>query len=135
MSSLQNSKFLDEGMKLVAYCPVCDTRFNPMEAHVLAKEGETHLVHVRCRKCMHSILALVLINQVGASSVGLLTDLSYEDVIKLRTGDALKIDDVIDTHQWIETGDWSQAFGSVNRDRISRVIKRKTKVVDERKNC
>ena len=79
MSSIQGSELWNEGLKLVSYCPVCETRYNPMEAQLLGQDGETHLLHVQCRTCHNSILALVLVNPSGASSVGLLTDLSYED--------------------------------------------------------
>lgn len=75
-----------------------------MEANLLGEEGETRLLHVQCRKCHHSILALVLVNQVGASSVGLLTDLTYEDVVKFRGNRAVTINDVIDVHRALEDG-------------------------------
>ncbi len=96
----------NDGLRLVSYCPVCETRYNPMEANLLGEDGETRLLHVQCRKCQHSILALVLVNQVGASSVGLLTDLTYEDVLKFRTNRLVSINDVIDVHSALEDGSW-----------------------------
>ncbi len=78
-----------------------------MAAHVLGENGETRLLHVQCRKCQHSILALVLVNQVGASSVGLLTDLTYEDVLNFRTNRLVSINDVIDVHSALEDGSWA----------------------------
>lgn len=77
-----------------------------MAANVLGEEGETRLLHVQCRRCHHSILALVLVNQVGASSVGLLTDLTYEDVLKFRVNRLVSINDVIDIHSALEDGSW-----------------------------
>ena len=125
MSSNQSSELWNEGLKLVSYCPVCETRYNPMEAQVLGQDGETHLLHVKCRKCSNSILALVLVNQAGASSVGLLTDLSYEDVIRFRSNVNVSINDVIDVHTYLEDGLWEKFLGRKQIERVRRRARKK----------
>lgn len=92
-----------------------------MEAQMLGQDGETHLLHVQCRKCQNSILALVLVNQTGASSVGLLTDLSYEDVIRFRGNGSVTVDDVIDTHRYLEDGGFERFLGKQQLERVRRV--------------
>lgn len=129
MSSKQGSEIWNEGLRLVSYCPVCETRYNPMQARILGQDGETHLLHVRCRKCHNSILALVLVNQVGASSVGLLTDLTYDDVIRFRSHESVSIDDVIDAHAFLEERGWETFL----RRRIIRK-KRTTKAKSKNEN-
>lgn len=108
-----------DGLRLVSYCPVCETRYNPMQAKLLGEDGETRLLHVQCRKCHHSILALVLVNQVGASSVGLLTDLTYEDVLKFRANRLVSINDVIDVHNVLEDGSWQRVTKMHHRVRAT----------------
>ncbi|MBI4713718.1 hypothetical protein HY771_00815 [Candidatus Uhrbacteria bacterium] len=103
MTSLTPEQWND-GLRLVSFCPVCETRFNPMEAKMLEEDGETRLLHVQCRKCRHSVLALVIVNKVGASSIGLLTDLLYEDVLKFRSNKHITVNDVIDVHTALEHG-------------------------------
>jgi hypothetical protein len=110
MSSSIGSELWNEELKLVSFCPVCDTRYNPMKARVLDQKDETHLLHVTCHKCNHSILALVLINQAGASSVGLLTDLNYEDVVRFASNGAVELDDVIKIHDFFEGDSWQNSF-------------------------
>ena len=95
------------------FCPVCDTRFNPMEARALGEDGDTHLFHVRCRKCANSILTLVMVNHAGVSSVGLVTDMSFEDVMRLREARKVTSDDVLKTHEWLSGGDWGTRLGPV----------------------
>ena len=124
MTNEQPSERWNDGLRLVSYCPVCETRYNPMEAKMLGEDGETRLLHVQCRKCHHSILALVLVNQVGASSVGLLTDLTYEDVLKFRTNRLVTINDVIETHHALETGFFQ---GMPQPRRRAKVVSRKEK--------
>ena len=109
MTSKNSSDLWNESLKLVSYCPVCEARYNSIEARILGKNGETHLLHIVCRKCCNSILSLVLVNQVGASSVGLMTDLTFDDVMKFRTGSSVSIDDVIEAHALFE-GDWQKKF-------------------------
>ncbi len=121
MNASQPSDRWNDGLRLVSYCPVCETRYLSMEAQLLAENGGTRLLHVRCRKCQHSILALVLVNQVGASSVGLLTDLSYEDVLKFRSNRLVSVNDVIDTHTALENGSWLKKNQSRRRTKVKRL--------------
>src|SRR3989338_6971110 len=118
MSTHLGSELWNEGLKLVSFCPVCETRYNSMEARLLGEQGETHLLHVQCRKCQNSILALILVNQVGASSVGLLTDLSYEDVIRAKSSRCISVDDVIGVLQMLETRHWEQELGRASQDQV-----------------
>ena len=104
--SSSSTNFWHDGLRIVSYCPLCEAEFNPMEARVLGEEGETHLVHVRCRSCLNAILALVLITKAGVSSVGLVTDLSYEDVIRFKTGAKVSVDDILEVHKLMEKGDF-----------------------------
>ena len=69
-----------------------------MEARVIDEREDKHLMHIRCKKCAHSILALVLVSGTGVSSMGLLTDLTFDDVLKFRDAQPITVDDVIAFH-------------------------------------
>lgn len=94
--------FSQESLRLISYCPVCDTSYNPMEARVIDERDGRHLMHIRCKKCAHSILALVLTSGMGVSSMGLLTDLTFDDVVQFREAKAITVDDVITLHHLLE---------------------------------
>ena len=96
------SQFSQESLRLISYCPVCDTSYNPMEARVIDERDGRHLMHIRCKKCAHSILALVLTSGMGVSSMGLLTDLTFDDVVRLRAAEPIVVDDVIALHHLLE---------------------------------
>ena len=113
----QNSKQFDE-MRLVSYCPVCETRSNAMQARMLGQAGETHLLHIQCQKCHNAFLSLVAVNQDGASSIGLLTDLSFEDVVRFHEQKAVSVDDVISAHEFLENGNWTSWFGKPARTHV-----------------
>ena len=48
----------------------------------------------------------MLVNQTGVSSVGLITDLTFEDVVRFRHKSKITVDDVILTHQFLAAGQW-----------------------------
>lgn len=130
MIPTQGSERWNEGLRLVSFCPVCETRYHPMEARMLGQDGETHLLHVQCRTCEHAILALVLVNHVGASSVGLLTDLSYEDVLSFREQSSVTVNDVLDVHEVFANDAWQLRLGRVHKKKLVRIKKKLKKLKD-----
>ncbi|MFH1429986.1 MAG: hypothetical protein ABIG71_00505 [Candidatus Uhrbacteria bacterium] len=113
-SSRRSPQFFQESLRLISYCPVCDTSYNPMEARVIDERDDKHLMHIRCKKCAHSILALVLTSSMGVSSMGLLTDLTFDDVTKFRDAEPISVDDVIVFHQLLEKKE-ADVFGPQRR--------------------
>jgi len=117
-----------EGLKLVSSCPVCETRYNPTDAHVLGQDAETHLLHLHCKKCQHTLLAFVLVNHVGASSIGFLTDLSYEDVLSFRANTPVAINDVLEIHELFSSDSWkTRLMGTFPTPVVRRVRKKQKK--------
>lgn len=86
---------------LITHCPVCNIRYNPMEARVLEEGENTHLIYIKCRSCQSAIMALIVTNSMGISSIGLITDLSADDVLKFKAGKPIDCDDVIEVHQFL----------------------------------
>ena len=100
--SNQSSPYFDEGVKLISYCPLCETSYNPQEARVLGEKEDSHLLHIQCGRCSNAIIALVLISSVGVSSVGLVTDLAYDEVNRFKEAKPVSTDDVIEAHHLLQ---------------------------------
>ena len=96
------ANFMNEGLRFLSVCPLCEASYNPLEARILSEENNSHLLHIQCRKCSNALLALVLVSQMGISSVGLITDLSFDDVLKYKDEAEVTADDVLDTHLLLE---------------------------------
>ena len=92
----------NDNPNLITHCPVCNLRFNPLEAKVLQEGEGGHLVYIKCRQCQGSILAVISANALGISSVGLITDLSGDDVMKFKQAEPISFDDVIAGHQFLK---------------------------------
>jgi hypothetical protein len=99
MFPLQNANLWNESLKVVSQCPLCKSRQNDMEARVLGQDGEARLLYLNCHKCGNSLLALVLVSHSGVSSIGMVTDLSYDDVRRFHQVDQVCTDDVLQIHQ------------------------------------
>lgn len=99
------SDIFKNNVKLVAYCPLCEQKFNPLEAQVLDERDEAYLVYFKCRKCYSSIVALVMANPWGLASIGLVTDLNNADLLRLRDSESVSDDDVLAMHVLMEKKD------------------------------
>lgn len=94
-----------ENLRVISSCPICNARYHTAEIRVLEERADAQLVYLQCRKCRSSVLAVVLANPLGVSSVGLVTDLSGDDVLKFRHQNVLSGDDVLDVHLTLQRPD------------------------------
>lgn len=90
--------FHSQGLKLISYCPLCHMHYSIRDAKVLEESEDTHLMHVVCRRCSSSIIVLMLSGELGVSSVGMVTDLTSEDVLKFKDTQTVEADDVLKLH-------------------------------------
>ena len=70
-----------------------------MAAQIVEERDDAHLIHIECRKCGSSIVALIMSAGIGMSSVGLVTDLTGDEVGEVRLRESVHADDVLDVHQ------------------------------------
>lgn len=101
-SAPQPGNFMNEGVRFLQVCPLCETSYNPLEARILEEQNDAHLLHIQCRSCLNALLALVMVSHMGISSVGLITDLSFDDVLKFKGDATVTSDDVLNVHNMLE---------------------------------
>ncbi len=89
------------GLETVAvHCPSCSMSLG--KGKVLQGKGGAQLTHYTCKECAHYCISLVFRTQVGLSSVVLVTDLSYEDVGKMKDNESISSDEVLGLHQLLK---------------------------------
>ena len=88
--------FFPDALKAIAQCPICQAKYEPFQAKVLEEGDGAHLVHVECTKCHGAVVAVIMSNQLGLSSVGMITDLTSQDVLRLKGGKPVSEDTVLD---------------------------------------
>ena len=94
---------IQEGLRLMNQCPVCKGNYEPNESNILKEKGSAHLVHITCPHCHNSILAVVLATSVGLSSVGMMTDLKADDVLRLYGRETITEDELLSFHELLKT--------------------------------
>lgn len=89
----------DEGIRIISQCPVCHAPYNPLVGKVLDESEGAHLLFIKCDKCRLSTLALVVASNFGVSSMGLITELDSDEIIKLKDQEAISAAAVLDLYQ------------------------------------
>ncbi|HBU07018.1 MAG TPA: hypothetical protein DEB09_02950 [Candidatus Magasanikbacteria bacterium] len=94
---------IQEQIKLLQQCPICKGQYDAKQAKVVEERGEANLIHITCPHCSNSILAVVVISQIGMSSVGMMTDLGENDVKRLRNKNSISEDELLDFHSLLQS--------------------------------
>lgn len=110
---MQNNKrqnYWQQALKFISRCPNCNTNYKTEEARLFAKTSQASLVHITCDKCYSAFMAMVISFGPGISSVGMLTDLNYDDALRLHKSEELSVDELIDGHLRIRCVDFINNF-------------------------
>lgn len=95
----------DGDLRVLTACPFCSTSYTLRAARILAQRNDAHVVHIECRSCGGSIVALILTDGRGPQSVGMVTDLGRNEVMKFSDAVPISIDDVLATHAFLDRKD------------------------------
>ncbi len=98
-----DNSIFEEGAKFMSHCPVCHCQYNPVEVKVLEEDDGANLIYLRCRQCWSSVLALIMANNFGLSSVGLVTDLDSREVAKFKDSSEIASNDVLTVYQLLSS--------------------------------
>ncbi|KKW37130.1 MAG: hypothetical protein UY81_C0003G0010 [Candidatus Giovannonibacteria bacterium GW2011_GWA2_53_7] len=88
-----------ETLRLLSFCSLCRTENEHVDVRLMGSEGEIGVWHIRTKTCGHALLAMVLKNKELVSTVGIVTDLSAEDVRRMLCQRSVSLNDVLRTHQ------------------------------------
>jgi len=86
----------NEEVKLVIYCPFCESDLNPVKAKLIDNKEDLYLVHIQCKKCQGNILAVLMKTAAGINSLGLITDLNSADAFRFKDKERLLADEVLE---------------------------------------
>ena len=99
---------MKSGRKITDYkffgnCPICNKKFMIANVVSLKKLGAMQTFYVECGKCASSVVLAVVKNIPGAvTTVGMLTDMKYSDINRMKDIDPLTWDDVLEMHAFLE---------------------------------
>lgn len=90
-----------DSIDIVSYCPLCESRRENLTTEILAESSAARLVHTHCENCESFIVSLVLTSSIGVSSIGLVSDLTGEDVIRFKDMPVITYDDALEFYQTV----------------------------------
>ncbi len=78
------------------------------------------LFHLTCQSCAHSVLAVILENQNGMSSLGMVTDLEAQDAMRFQDSDPISADDCVSAYECLmkESRTVCDALGKHNAPKV-----------------
>lgn len=92
--------------KFLGKCPICNTKFASSGVSTLEKNGDLQTLYAECEKCGSSVVLGVLRSGHGlVTTVGMLTDMIREDIVRMAGLPPLTSDDVLEAHTYFEKND------------------------------
>lgn len=89
----------DDRLQFILRCPLCNASYKASRAEIIEEREESFLVYLSCPKCLSSIIAVVNVGGIGVTSLGLITDMTKEDVIRLKRGKKVSGNDILNIYE------------------------------------
>ena len=83
-------------------CPVCNTMYDLQKFKIIAERDQNVLTYIQCSSCGSAVLSMLTAGQQGLQAVGLVTDLTLDEVMTFERGEAVSSDDVLKLHDLLE---------------------------------
>ncbi len=85
----------------IIYCPLCNKEYKPENIKIVDQADETILAHSNCPRCQGAILSLLYKDALGITLIGMVTDLNYDDAIRVKDKKMINQDDILEIYQVI----------------------------------
>ena len=86
-------------LEYLTKCPLCNEAYDNSELIILEEEEKRTTIHLTCRGCKSSMLAVITVSQAGIVSMGMVTDINKDEARSLYNNDAISSDKVIEVHE------------------------------------
>lgn len=96
--------------KLMGKCPLCNFTYKTVSAKIIEENEEAQLIYIKCPHCSGSLVALILSSGPLVSSIGLVTDLNDEDIIRLKNNKIIIEEDILSLHQNLKNKNFCWQF-------------------------
>lgn len=95
--------FFQGEKELVGDCPICETSFQPEDITTVKEKEEITLLHASCSQCESAVMIGVIGSDLGVeTSIGMLTDLTKEDIKRFSSAEEVSVDDVLNFHKFLK---------------------------------
>lgn len=93
----------NEVLRFLGNCPVCSRKYRLRDTKIIRQEGDSVVVHADCSECLSSAMFTIVSSSMGLiTTVGMMTDLTKQDVESLDHASTVSADDVLRLHNYLE---------------------------------
>lgn len=96
---------LDEGNHIISRCPLCNAGYRMEDAQMVEATDDSSMVYVECPRCKSSIVAVVAMSGMGMVSLGMVTDMTREDVERFRMAPSVSSNELLEMIQLLKRSD------------------------------
>lgn len=95
----------EENGHIISRCPLCNATYRMEDAQVIETTDESSMVYVECSRCKSSIVAVVAMSGMGMVSLGMVTDMTREDVERFRASPSMSGNELLEMIQLLQRKD------------------------------
>lgn len=77
------------------------------DAYTLESTDDASMIYIECARCKSSIVAVVAMSGMGVISLGMVTDMTREDVERFRSAPSMNSNELLEMIQLLKRGDRS----------------------------
>ena len=93
-----NETPISRALTLLRQCPICSTAYAAEMFRTIDEQNGANLLHCTCSQCHQSVMALVMTSNTGVSSVGMITDLTVQDITRISRKSSITEDELLSFH-------------------------------------
>lgn len=97
-----NASAFNSNLRMNGRCPVCNSMYDLQKFKILAEKDQNVLTYIQCGQCGSAVLSMLTMNPQGLQAVGVVTDLSSDEVVNFEQGRPVSTDDVIKVHELLD---------------------------------
>jgi hypothetical protein len=99
---MTNFNVFHHNLHLNGRCPVCNTMYDLQKFKILAERDQNVLTYIQCSHCGSALLSVLSMSPHGLQAVGLVTDLTSDEVTQFGQQSVVSSNDVLNLHQSLE---------------------------------
>ncbi len=99
--------FEEASNQFVSRCPLCNAGYRMEDAYQLESTDDASMIYIECSRCKSSIVAVVAMSGVGVVSLGMVTDMTREDVERFRASPSMNSNELLEMIQLLQRKDQS----------------------------
>lgn len=83
-------------------CPMCDASYEKEDIKIISKKDGTLSLYLSCKHCKSSVVMLLIMGNMGVTSISIPTDITEDDFEKVRGSEVVSYDDVLEMYKFLK---------------------------------